>query len=417
MPGRRGGRRLRRAGGPPGRALPPAVRHHGAVCDLRRPDRREQGLHGALRLLRALQPHRARRPAPGARGQDDPAHPAAPAHPPPRVPRRRAEVRRDGRGRRAHHAVVFREPLDGRARGVGDRQAGARQRQVRRAEGAGDPQRRGALLRELRRVRGGAPRHHVGARAAARAWRERARVLPHALRLARDRAEVPRHARPPGEDGERAAPGDGAAARVLRAAPPHAAARRRCGGTRSGGSGPAHDAAGRPPGARHARLRRRHRPRGARHPARAARRRATSRTSSAKPPIRASRISRATTASSSRRARPTTCCCTTSRSARRRRAWRSRCPIAWRSSTTTSRRPSTSSACTTCSWSCAISAAASSRPTCRGASWRSATRSSTGRSSRPSASPTPACSRSSRLLAPGRRPPIPSSRATSTTSG
>ena len=91
----------------------------------------------------------------------------APADPPSRVPRRRAEVRRDGGGRTAGHAVVLREPLDGRARGLGDRQAGARQRQMRRAEGPGDPQQRGALLRELRRVRRNAPCHHVERGAAA----------------------------------------------------------------------------------------------------------------------------------------------------------------------------------------------------------------------------------------------------------
>ena len=63
---------------------------------------------------------------------------------------------------------VLREPLDGRARSLGYRQAGARQRAMRRAEGPGDPEQRGAVLRELRRVRGSAPCHHVGADAAAR---------------------------------------------------------------------------------------------------------------------------------------------------------------------------------------------------------------------------------------------------------
>ena len=56
--------------------------------------------------------------------------------------------------------------------------------------------------------------------------RERAHVLPRALRLARDRAEVPRHARPPRARSPGARARHRAAARVLRATPPHAAARR-----------------------------------------------------------------------------------------------------------------------------------------------------------------------------------------------
>ena len=52
----------------------------------------------------------------------------ASAHPPPRLPRRHRQVRRDGGRRAADHAVVLREPVDGGARGVGARQAGAGQR-------------------------------------------------------------------------------------------------------------------------------------------------------------------------------------------------------------------------------------------------------------------------------------------------
>ncbi len=61
------------------------------------------------------------------------------------------QVRRDGGGRPADHAVVLREPVDGGARSVGARPAGARQRQVRRAEGTVHPQQRRPLLRERRR--------------------------------------------------------------------------------------------------------------------------------------------------------------------------------------------------------------------------------------------------------------------------
>ena len=49
------------------------------------------------------------------------------------------------------------------------RQAGAGQRQLRRAERPGAPQQRGALLRELRGVCRGAPRDHLERVAAARA--------------------------------------------------------------------------------------------------------------------------------------------------------------------------------------------------------------------------------------------------------
>ena len=75
------------------------------------------------------------------------ADPGASAHPASRLPRRRRQVRRDGGRRAADHAVVLREPVDGRARGVGARPAGAGQRQVRRAEGPVHPQQRRAVLR------------------------------------------------------------------------------------------------------------------------------------------------------------------------------------------------------------------------------------------------------------------------------
>ena len=83
--------------------------------------------------------------------QLDAADSRASAHPPPRLPRRRGQVRRDGGRRAADHAVVLREPVDGRARSVGARAAGAGQRQVRRAEGPVHPQQRRAVLRDATR--------------------------------------------------------------------------------------------------------------------------------------------------------------------------------------------------------------------------------------------------------------------------
>ena len=56
----------------------------------------------------------------------------------------RGQVRCAGGRRSADHAVVLREPVDGRARGVGARPSGARQRPLRRAEGPVHPQRRRA---------------------------------------------------------------------------------------------------------------------------------------------------------------------------------------------------------------------------------------------------------------------------------
>ena len=111
-----------------------------------------------------------------------------------------------------------------------------------------------------------------------------------ALHVAGDRAEVPRHVRPAASASRRGAMRS--AAGLLRAA-----AARRCRprsdvvdarAVRTGGASDAR--AARPSGARDARLRRRHRPRGPRHPARAARAPASSRRSSSRPPIRGSRI-------------------------------------------------------------------------------------------------------------------------------
>ena len=82
----------------------------------------------------------------------------ASADPPSRLPRRRRQVRRDGGRRRADHAVVLREPVDGGARSVGARPAGARQRQVRRAEGPVHSQQRRSLLRDAAGVHRNAAR-------------------------------------------------------------------------------------------------------------------------------------------------------------------------------------------------------------------------------------------------------------------
>ena len=92
-----------------------------------------------------------RRAVAGADRQLAAADSRASAHPPSRLPRRRRQVRRDGGRRAADHAVVLREPVDGGARSVGARPAGAGQREVRRAEGPVHPQQRRAVLRERAR--------------------------------------------------------------------------------------------------------------------------------------------------------------------------------------------------------------------------------------------------------------------------
>ena len=156
----------------------------------------EQGLQGAVRLLHRLLAGSRRQAVAGAHRQLAAADSGASAHPPSRVSRRHRQVRRDGGRRAADHAVVLREPVDGRARGVGARAAGARQRQVRRAERAVHAQQRGAVstkrcgefvetleaIEQNRWLAGGA-------------GTKRAAVLPRSLRLAGHRAEVSRHVR------------------------------------------------------------------------------------------------------------------------------------------------------------------------------------------------------------------------------
>ena len=111
------------------------------------------------------------------------------------VPRRPRQVRRARRLGPADHAVVLREPVDGGARGVGARPAGARQRALRRAERPVHPEQRRPVLRELRGVRRGALLARVERPAERAARPERPRVLQAELRLAGHRAQVPRHVR------------------------------------------------------------------------------------------------------------------------------------------------------------------------------------------------------------------------------
>ena len=140
----------------------------------------------------------------GADRQFPAADPRAPAHPPSRFSGRRGQVRRDGGGGPADHAVVLREPVDGGARSVGARAAGAGQRQVRRAEGPVHPEQRRALLRRLSGIRRHAPRARAEPLADRRARPQRTAVFPGALRLAGHRAEVPGHVRAADEGPRRA---------------------------------------------------------------------------------------------------------------------------------------------------------------------------------------------------------------------
>ena len=111
-----------------------------------------KGCARAVRLLRALRGDVSARARPACwsdrRVLDDPE---ASAHPAPRLPVGRGQVRRARGRRRADHAVAVREPVDGRARGVGARQAGAGQRPLRRPARPGRAQQRRAVLRERSR--------------------------------------------------------------------------------------------------------------------------------------------------------------------------------------------------------------------------------------------------------------------------
>ena len=142
---RRRRRRLGRARSHRPGAVPPEVQDEAAVRDLHRPDRREQGLPGAVLPLPALRGRVPAGPRPGPRRQRDHQRAEASAHPSPGLPRRSRQVRRARRRRSADHAVVLREPVDGGARGVGARPAGARERALRRAEGPVPPEQRRAV--------------------------------------------------------------------------------------------------------------------------------------------------------------------------------------------------------------------------------------------------------------------------------
>ena len=134
----------------------------------------------------------------------------------------------------------------------------------------------GLYYETLRRVRRGAATRIEQNRWLARTLGRNGRqYLPRPLRLAGHRAEVPRHVRA-ARRREPAAARHGTAARLVRRRRARTCRRPQevlagAAGRAAGQAGGARDA--RPPGARDARLRRRDRPRGARHPARAARRR------------------------------------------------------------------------------------------------------------------------------------------------
>ena len=129
---RRGRGRFRDPGVVERLTIPPEVQHAGSIRHLRRADRREQGLQGAVQLLRALLLGAARRaPSRADRHARDPGSRSS-ADSPPRLRHRSGQVRRHRRVRTADHALVFRKPVDGRARGMGARPSRARQRQLRR---------------------------------------------------------------------------------------------------------------------------------------------------------------------------------------------------------------------------------------------------------------------------------------------
>ena len=220
----RGGRRgLRDSRAVERRTLPPEVRDAGPLRDLRRPHRRKQGLPRAVRVLRTLQRVAGRRHAPGAGRHAARADSEASAHSSPRLPRRPGQVRRDGRRRAVDHALLSREPVDGGARGVGHGQAGARQRQVRRAAGPVPPQQRRFVLRQLPRVRRNVAGDRLRSQPAGGPRPQRAGVLRAELCLAGDRKKVRRHAGTAVE-GDPVAD-DGAGAGVVHAPPALAAAR------------------------------------------------------------------------------------------------------------------------------------------------------------------------------------------------
>ena len=133
------------------------------------------------------------------------------------------QVRRDGRRRTADHALVSREPVDGRARSLGDGKARARQCQVRRPPGPVPAQQRRVVLCELSGVRGNIARDRHDAEPAGGARPQWPDVLRTPLRVAGDRQEVRRHAAAAVEDA--GAEHDGADAGLVDAAAGEPAAR------------------------------------------------------------------------------------------------------------------------------------------------------------------------------------------------
>ncbi len=211
QPPRAVGRRRHRLGGacqPAARALPAEVQHPRAVCRLRRPHRREQGLQGAVRrLCSSIAETDATRLSLVLIGNS--------MLPIPQHPRIRHLGFLDDSDKfdamaaagPADHAVVLRKPVDGRARSLGAGPAGARQRPMRRSQRPIDPQQRRPVLREPRRVHRDAARPRAKPLAERHAGQERPPVLPRTLRLAGDRAKVSRHDRPADRRNRAAAPG------------------------------------------------------------------------------------------------------------------------------------------------------------------------------------------------------------------
>ncbi len=154
---RRDRQRPEPAGGGSRARLPGEARAHAPVPALRRPDRQEQGLRHALRLLPEV-PARRRGPtstwcSPAARSCQIPDDPHV---------RHVGFITRGGEGggaaavRAARDAVALREPVGDHARGLEARRAGARERALQGADGPVPARERRALLPRLRGVRRGA---------------------------------------------------------------------------------------------------------------------------------------------------------------------------------------------------------------------------------------------------------------------
>ena len=357
--------------------------HPRAICHLRRANRREQGLPGAVRLLPDLRPRHVR---PAVARADRQLRCC-------RFPSIRASVTSDSlttptsstRWRRPICSIM---PSYFESLSMVALEAWALGKPVLAngkcdvLEGSMHPQQRRAVLRRSVGVRRDAERDRAKPLAQRQPWPQRPAVLPRALRLAGDRTEISRDARAalrrarPREPSHRCRDGSIDESRNARRArqssprfrpgpvvrlepspprprpptpPPPPAAGGASPSDRGRPSAPSHQhlaavtawrrlipdwagvvpsraPAGGSPGARDARVWRRHRPRSARHPARAAAGRLRVRHLRRDRRSDASNRSRATIASSSTPAIPTTCCCTIFRLDRRRRARLTRFP-------------------------------------------------------------------------------------------